>query len=68
MLGVDTHRDVHVAVVLTPLGGLLAAHDFPTTTTGYRDLIAWARGHGRLHRAGVAGTGPTARADPAAAG
>lgn len=57
VLGVDTHSDVHVAVVLTALGGLLAAHDFPTTTTGYRDLIAWARGHGRLHRAGVEGTG-----------
>jgi transposase len=57
VLGVDTHSDVHVAVVLTALGGLLGAHDFPTTTTGYQDLIAWARGHGRLHRAGVEGTG-----------
>ena len=31
VLGVDTHKDVHVAVVLNALGVRLAAREFPTT-------------------------------------
>src|SRR5437763_14027160 len=56
-LGVDTHNDVHVAVVLTTLGVLLAGRDFPTTRIGYREMVAWARSYGALRRAGVDGTG-----------
>ena len=41
VLGVDTHKDVHVAVVLSVLGVLLAAREFPTTRTGYRDMLTW---------------------------
>jgi len=29
--GVDTHRDVHVAAALDPLGGLLGTESFPPT-------------------------------------
>ena len=54
---VDTHKDVHVAAVLTALGVLLATSSFPTTAKGYRQLLAWARGFGALHRAGVECTG-----------
>jgi len=57
ILGVDTHKDVHVAAVLTALGVLLATSSFPTTAKGYRQLLAWARGFGALHRAGVECTG-----------
>jgi transposase len=57
VLGVDTHAAIHVAVVLSALGRLLSTCEFPTTTAGYRDLIAWARGHGELRQAGVEGTG-----------
>jgi len=57
VLGVDTHRDVHVAAVLTALGALLATAAFPTTAVGYRQLLAWARGFGVLHQAGVECTG-----------
>ena len=57
VLGVDTHKDVHVAVVLSVLGVLLAAREFPTTKTGYRDMLTWVRSYGPLHRAGVEGTG-----------
>lgn len=57
VLGVDTHKDVHVAAVLTALGVLLATSSFPTTAKGYRQLLAWARGFGALHRAGVECTG-----------
>lgn len=31
VVGVDTHKDVHVAVVLDRLGRRLAARDFPAT-------------------------------------
>lgn len=37
VLGVDTHKDVHVAAVLTALGALLATRSFPATRAGYRD-------------------------------
>lgn len=57
ILGVDTHKDVHVAAVITVLGALLAHQEFPTTASGYRQLLAWARSFGALHRAGVECTG-----------
>lgn len=57
VLGVDTHKDVHVAAVLTSLGLLLDTSSFPTTAKGYRQLLAWARGFGAVNRAGVECTG-----------
>ncbi|MDT7677919.1 MAG: transposase [Pseudonocardiales bacterium] len=57
VLGVDTHKDLHVAAVISPLGGLLGSRGFPTTGAGYRQLLCWARGFGTLERAGVEGTG-----------
>ena len=57
ILGVDTHKDVHVAAVITVLGVLLASAEFATTAAGYRRLLAWARGFGVVRRAGVEGTG-----------
>jgi len=53
ILGVDTHKDVHVAAVVTVLGVLLAHQEFPVTAAGYRQLVAWARSFGALRRAGV---------------
>ncbi|MFD4144341.1 IS110 family transposase [Streptomyces sp. NPDC058572] len=57
ILGVDTHKDVHVAAVITALGASLAHQEFPATAAGYRQLPAWARSFGVLHRAGVECTG-----------
>ncbi|HEY2763686.1 MAG TPA: IS110 family transposase [Pseudonocardiaceae bacterium] len=56
VLGVDTHADVHVAAVITVLGALLGTRSFPATAAGYKALLAWARSHGCLRRAGVEGT------------
>ena len=56
IVGVDTHKDVHVAAVVTVLGGVQGRGCFPTTTAGYQQLLAWARGFGPLRRAGVEGT------------
>ncbi|MFI2458187.1 hypothetical protein [Streptomyces sp. NPDC019539] len=43
VLGVDTHKDVHVAAVLDHLGGLLDTGEFPATAVGYRQLRHWTR-------------------------
>lgn len=57
VLGVDTHKDFHVAAVITVLGVLLGSKTFPTTAAGYRALLKWARRLGVLRRAGVECTG-----------
>lgn len=57
VLGVDTHRDVHVAAVLSGTGQVLGTAAFPATASGYRLLLEWARGFGPVTRAGVEGTG-----------
>jgi transposase len=57
ILGVDTHKDTHVAAVITTVGAVAASHSFPTTMAGYHQLLAWARTFGTLRRAGVECTG-----------
>jgi transposase len=57
VLGVDTHKELHAAAVISSLGVLLAARTFPATGAGYRDLVSWARNLGPLQRAGVECTG-----------
>ncbi|MCK8437474.1 IS110 family transposase [Streptomyces sp. D2-8] len=57
VLGVDTHRDAHVASVLSVTGAVLATDEFPATAAGYRDLLKRARKCGTVMRAGVEGTG-----------
>src|SRR5512133_1686779 len=56
-VGVDTHGDVHVAHAKDQLGRRLDTVSIPTTPTGYRDLLAWARGLGQVQAWGVEGTG-----------
>lgn len=55
-LGVDTHLDTHVAVVLDGLGRRLGELTIPTTKKGYESLVSWAEGFGRVRCAGVEGT------------
>jgi transposase len=45
-IGVDTHKDVHVAVALNRLGAELDARDVDTTESGYRSLLDWAQALG----------------------
>ncbi|GKQ40680.1 IS110 family transposase [Streptomyces sp. A012304] len=51
LLGVDTHKDIHAAAVVTVLGVALDGRTFPATAEGYRQLTAWARSFGILRRA-----------------
>ena len=57
ILGVDTHLDVHVAVLIDVVGRVVATTCVPTTALGYEQLIEWASQFGRLTRAGIEGTG-----------
>jgi transposase len=57
ILGVDTHLDVHVAVLIDVVGRVVATNSVPTTTIGYEQLIEWAGSFGPVSRAGVEGTG-----------
>ena len=56
-VGVDTHADVHVGVALDQLGRRLGECSVPTTSAGYAQLVAWARGFGTLAQVGIEGTG-----------
>lgn len=55
--GVDTHRDTHTAAVVDAAGRLLGHRQFRADPGGYRQLLAWLRGHGLLQNVGVEGTG-----------
>ncbi|MFJ9710715.1 IS110 family transposase [Streptomyces sp. NPDC101234] len=57
VLGVDTHRDAHMAAVLSLSGAVLGTEEFPASAAGYRALLKWARRSGTVRRAGVEGTG-----------
>src|ERR687886_458585 len=56
-VGVDTHRDLHVAVALNQHGGWLGARSFPTTPSGFAALMTWATRYGMLESIGIEGTG-----------
>lgn len=55
--GVDSHADTHHAAVVDQTGRLLGSSQFPASAKGYQQLVAWLRGHGRLSRVGVEGSG-----------
>ena len=58
IVGVDTHKDQHVAVAIDGVGGLL---DDPlevrANNDGYRELVEWASSLGKIHGFGVEGCG-----------
>jgi transposase len=55
-IGVDTHKEVHVAVALDPLGAQLDSLEIATTAAGYRSLLSWAHELG-MPAFAVEGTG-----------
>jgi transposase len=56
-VGVDTHKDVHVAVALDQLGRFLDATEIATTSAGYAELLGWASNLGTIDKVGIEGTG-----------
>lgn len=60
IIGVDTHKYVHVAVAIDHLGARIAAQHVGANRQGYAQLEAWAAslaGNGRVLAYGVEGTG-----------
>lgn len=47
VIGVDTHRHIHVAAVMDSIGGILATLTIPTHAAGFRQLLEWAAGFGK---------------------
>ena len=57
IVGVDTHKDQHVAVAIDGLGGRLEDLAIPANPEGYAQLVAWGASLGAVARFGVEGTG-----------
>jgi transposase len=57
VVGVDTHKYLHVASVVDSLGGILASLTIATDTGGYQQLLDWATGFGQIIAFGIEGTG-----------
>ena len=56
ILGVDTHLDIHVGVVIDQVGRVRGTHSIATNASGYKELLGWAQKFGDLKRAGIEGT------------
>ena len=57
VIGVDTHRDEHVAVAIDQQGVRLGQRRSPATTWGYGDLEQWSRDLGEVSAFEVEGAG-----------
>ncbi|CDG39716.1 MULTISPECIES: transposase [Asaia] len=57
IIGVDTHKDKHVAVALDGQGTTLGRRSVKADTGGYPDLEQWALTFGKIKAFGVEGTG-----------
>lgn len=57
VVGVDTHKYVHVAAVLDAAGALLDTRTVTTDQSGFQQLVDWARGLGTITAFGIEGTG-----------
>jgi transposase len=57
VVGVDTHQLTHHAALIDAHHRRLGDQEFPATTAGYRQLLAWASSHGTITEVGVESTG-----------
>ena len=57
IVGVDTHKHVHVAVAIDTQGIRLADQSVTADSGGYQALITWAETQGRIEAFGIEGTG-----------
>ena len=65
IVGVDTHRDEHVAMAIDCLGARLDQRRLPTAPRGYESLHCWASGLGEVVAFGIEGTGSSSAFDAA---
>jgi transposase len=57
IVGVDTHKHMHVAVALIALGARLASCSASADRTGYLEFVTWACALGTVETFGIEGTG-----------
>ncbi|GBQ96570.1 transposase [Acetobacter nitrogenifigens DSM 23921 = NBRC 105050] len=57
VIGVDTHKDTHVAVALDSRGATLGSRSVAATLPGYLELEHWALTFGKVEAFGIEGTG-----------
>jgi transposase len=57
VVGVDTHKDTHVAFACDGLGRALDDIEISATNDGYGELLRWALAMGTVYGFGVEGTG-----------
>ncbi len=57
IIGVDTHKDQHVAVAIDGRGVRLDEKHVPVAVCGYEELERWSRSLGQIHAFGIEGTG-----------
>ncbi len=57
VVGIDTHKDEHVAVAINPLGARLGDYRLATTAKGYAGLEGWACILCLIRSFGIEGTG-----------
>jgi transposase len=57
IIGIDTHKSIHVAVAINSLGARLGEISVPVSPKGYSRLEAWAVSFGRVRAFGIEGTG-----------
>ena len=57
VIGVDTHKYVHVAVAINDLGAILESRSFAADSGGYAQLLDWAAGLGGKLTFAIEGTG-----------
>jgi hypothetical protein len=65
VIGVDTHKDLHVAVALTAQGGFVDHLSFATTSVGIRQVMRWAADLGAVTAWGIERPAATAPGWPA---
>ena len=57
IIGVDTHKDQHVAVAIDGRGVRLDEKQVSVAVCGYEELERWSRNLGQIHAFGIEGTG-----------
>ena len=57
IIGVDTHKENHIAVAINVQGARLGSKTISTTRKGYHDFENWAAQFGQVKAFGIEGTG-----------
>lgn len=57
VIGIDTHKHIHVAAVMDTVGGILATLTITTDTAGFKQLLEWSSSFGKVIAFGIEGTG-----------